>query len=325
MPKVSVVMITYNMGQYIADAIQSVLNQNYHDFEIIVLDDGSTDNTREVVSPFPVKYFRQDNQGVCQAYNRGTDLSSGEYIIFLDADDVMLEDILAKEVEVLDNHPEVAFCYPQVYIMKENEHIYRVRKSTFLNGSGVVDGKEQIKELLFNTRITSSATMIRRQCLDEVGRFDERFGPISEDRHLYIKLCKRYPLFYIAEPLLKYRVHHTQTHKMLTWNLAETAFHLILQEVFDDPNIAPQFERYRRPTYSFFYHRIGNYAYGHDMRIARDYFMKAFKMYPQVMFQKRGLRLISKYAASLLSNRAWRLVDNMKTRLWDSWHPFEYE
>ena len=318
MPKVSVVIITYNQGQFIAEAIQSVLDQTLRDLEIIVIDDGSTDNTREVVSPFPVTYFHQENQGVCKAYNRGAALSTGEYIYFLDADDVALKDALEKEVKVLDSHPEVAFSYGQAYVMTEQGHVYRVRKSSILNSSAIVDGKEQIRELLFINRITSSTVLLRRRCFEEVGGFDERMGAISEDRHLYVRLCKRYPVAYIAEPLIKYRVHPEQTHKKVTYPVFEEAFSLILQEVFDDPAFSPEFQRLKKPAYSYTYRRVARYAYGKDMRVARNYMRKAFTVYPRIALQGEGLSLAYRYATSLLPDIMWQAADQLKKRFWDS-------
>ena len=324
MPRVSVVIITYNHGRFIGDAIQSVLSQTFPDFEVVVVDDGSSDNTAEVVRPFPVKYFWQENQGVCRAYNRGIDLSQGEYILFLDADDMLLPDTLRKEVEVLDANPQVAFCYGEAYMMNdEGKHIYRVRKSTFLKRSGIVDGMQQIRELLFANRITSSTVMLRRRCLDEVGRFDEGIGAIAEDRHLYIRLAKRYPLFYLAEPLVKYRVHPEQTHRRVTYDVAETAFSRILGEVFEDPEFAPKFQRYRKPAYCYAYYRIGRYAHGSDMKLAREYFSRAFKAYPGVLFQAMGLTLSYHYLSTLLPSRLWGFMDKLKKQLWDRWRTIE--
>ena len=318
MPKVSVVIITYNHGQFIAEAIRSILGQTFRDFEIVVVDDGSTDNTAETVSSYPVTYFWQENQGVCRAYNRGIDLSKGEYVLFLDADDMLLEDTLRKEAELLDSNPEVALCYGQAYVMNDGDgRIYRVRKSTFLNSSAIVDSKQQIRELLFANRITSSTAMIRRRCLDEVGRFDERIGAIAEDRHLYIRLAKRYRLAYMAEPLVKYRVHPYQTHKTVTYDVAQTAFSCILQEVFDDPSLAPQLQRCKAPAYCYAYYKIGKYAYGKDMKVAREYFGKAFRTHPWIAFQGKGLSLTFNYAASLLPSKLWVFMDSVKTRLWD--------
>ncbi len=97
MPLVSVVIPTYNRALLIPETIKSVLNQTFRDFEIIVVDDGSSDNTREVVSAFPVTYIKQENQGLPNARNTGIRASGGQYIAILDSDDCLLEQSLEKE------------------------------------------------------------------------------------------------------------------------------------------------------------------------------------------------------------------------------------
>jgi glycosyltransferase involved in cell wall biosynthesis len=312
-PKVSVVIPTYNCAHFLGEAIQSVLDQTFQDFEIIVIDDGSTDNTPEVASAFPVRYLHQENQGVSATNNRGIELSRGEYILSLDSDDVLLKDALEKGVEVLDRHPEVGFSYGQAYMMDENGHIFRVRKSSFLEGSAIVDSKEQVRELLFFNRITTSTVMMRRHCLDEVGGFHEELTNF-EDHHLFIRLAKRYPVAYIAEPLVKYRVHPSQLHKSVNPKVAERAFLLMLQEVFEDPDLAPHLQPWKSQAYSHSYRRIARYAYGSDMRLARHYFRKALRVYPQIMLQRDGLFIAYKYATSLLPKRLRLALRDLKWR-----------
>ncbi len=313
MPKVSIVIPTYNRGHLLPECIKSVLAQSFRDFEIIVIDDGSTDNTPEIVSAFPVKYFRQENRGPASARNRGIELSCGEYIAFLDSDDVLLKDALEKGVDVLDKHPEVGFSYGQVCMVDENGHIYRVRKSIYQDGSAIVDCKEQIRELLFDCRVTTSAAMMRRQCLDEVGGFHEELRN-SHDRHLFIRMAKRFPVAYIAEPLVNYRVHANQIHKQADPKMLERAFLLSLQEVFEDPDLAPHFQRWKSQAYSYSYRRIAGCAYDNDMGLARHYLRRALRVYPQVMFQRDGIFITYKYLASLLPNRLRLGLRNLK------WH-----
>jgi len=317
MPKVSVVIPTYNCAHFLGEAIQSVLDQTFQDFEIIVVDDGSTDNTPEIASAFPVRYFRQENQGVSAANNRGIELSCGEYVLTLDSDDVLMENALEKGVDVLDRHPEVGFSYGQAYVMDENGHIFRVRKSSFLDGSAIVDSKEQVRELLFFNRITSSTVIMRRHCLDEVGGFHEELRNF-EDRHLFIRLAKRWSVAYIAEPLVKYRVHPNQLHSNVNPRVAEKAFLLMLQEVFEDPDFAPHLQPWKSQSYSYSYQRIARYAYGSDMGLARHYFRKALIVYPQSMLQMDGFFIAYKYAMSLLPNRLRLALRDFKRRFLDS-------
>ena len=106
-PKVSVIITTYNYGAFIADAIKSVLEQSFQDFEIIVVDDGSTDQTRQVLEPFVkqhqnrIRYFFQDNQGAASGRNKGIKEAKGEYIAFLDADDTFLPLKLEKQMKII--------------------------------------------------------------------------------------------------------------------------------------------------------------------------------------------------------------------------------
>ena len=134
MPKVSVVMPAYNYGRFLGEAIQSVLDQTFQDFELIVVDDGSTDNTKEVIGSFTdrrIKYIYQQNRGVSTALNVGISASRGEYIALLDADDIWLPHNLEKGVEVLDEHAEVGFSYGQAYLMDIEGRIYGLRESSF--------------------------------------------------------------------------------------------------------------------------------------------------------------------------------------------------
>ena len=314
MPKVSVVIPAYNQAHFIAETIESVLAQTFQDFEIVVIDDGSTDNTPEIVSSFPVRYFRQENQGPPSARNRGIELSNGEYIAFLDSDDVLMENALQKGVEVLDSHPEVGFSYGQASMMDEDGHIYRVRKSSFLDSSAIVDGKEQIREVLFSNRIATSAVMVRRQCLDEVGVFQEELRT-HQDLEFFIRVLKRYPAAYIAEPLVKYRVHPNQLHRHHTPRVAERAFLLILQEVFEDPDFASYLQPWKIQAYSHLYRRIASDAYGKDMRLARHYLRKAIRIYPQVILHRSGLSIAYIYATSLLPRRLWLALRDLKRHL----------
>lgn len=312
MSKVSVVIPTYNHARFLGEAVNSVIAQTFQDFEIIIIDDGSTDNTSEIVSAFPVRYFHQKNRGVSAAFNRGIELSNGEYICFLAADDVLLENTLQKEVEVLDNHPEVGFCYGQAQYFDESGSIFRVRKSSFLHRSTIVDGKEQIRELLFFCRITQSSSMARRSCVAKVGGMHEELN-FAEDRHFLVRLSKNCSAAYIAEPLVKYRVHSNQLHRNVDHVVAEKVFLLILQEVFEDPNLAAFFQDCKRKAYCYSYRRIASYAYGKDMKLARNYLRRAIRAYPQILLGRPGLSIAYRYATSLLPRGLWLGLRGLKS------------
>jgi glycosyltransferase involved in cell wall biosynthesis len=165
MPKVTVVIPTYNSAHFLDEAIQSVLAQTFTDFEVVVVDDGSTDNTKVVVDSFKdprIKYVYQQNQGPPGARNKGVELSMGEYIFFLDSDDSLLEHALVKSVEVLDSHLEAGISYGQAYITDDIGRVVAMTKAR-LNHSCVRQGWEELRDyLLCGCPINPSTVMIRR-------------------------------------------------------------------------------------------------------------------------------------------------------------------
>ena len=313
MPKVSVVIPTYNRAHLITETIESVLNQTFRDFEIIVIDDGSTDNTGSIVSAFPVRYLRQENRGVSSALNKGIEMAQGEYITFLGSDDLLVENALDKGVKLLDAHTDVGFSYGQMYIMDKNGRILGLVKSSFLNHSSIVDGKELIHEMLCTYRVPIITTMVRRRCLEEVGRFSEETGNIAEDFHLIVRLAKRYAAAYIAQPLAKSRIHSESLSHNVDPRSAEKAFLLILKEIFEDTAIGPYFERYRSKAYSNYYRFIAEYAYGKDMNLTRLYLAKALVIYPRGLLHKEGFRTAYMYTKSFLPSRLRLSLRDLKS------------
>jgi glycosyltransferase involved in cell wall biosynthesis len=313
-------MSAYNYGRWIGEAIQSVLDQTFKDFEFIVADDGSTDNTAEIVASFPgVKYMWQENRGPASATNAGVAISQGEYLAFTGADDNLMPTALEKANEIMDKHPEVGMVYGQAYMMDADGHIYRIRGSSVLNKSAIIDGKEQIKELLFENRIIPSM-MVTRRCFDAVGGIDEELRAIAEDRHFCIKVAKKFSLAYIAEPIVRYRLHGNQMHRHVDPKLAETAFHLVMDEIYGDPEFAPIFQHLKNAAYSRNYRRIADYGlyYGRDLKLARQYIRKAVKEYPRVMLGVDGVTIVYDYATSLLPTKLYQVLQSVKDRLQDS-------
>jgi glycosyltransferase involved in cell wall biosynthesis len=304
-PRVSVVIPTYNRAHLIGEAIMSVLKQTFTDFELIVVDDGSTDNTKEMVDSLKdprIKYIYQNNHGVAGAFNAGIKISTGEYIAFLGSDDMLLENALEKGVNILDAHPESGFSYGQGNITGADGHVFRVRKSSIQDDSGVINSREQVKELLFYNPITASSVVVRRSCFDEVGGYQEKLYSWGEDHLLSMQLAKRHSVAYIAEPLVNVRFHPNQLSRKVEPEMVEMAFLLILQEVFGDPDIAPQFENLKNKAYCHFYLWTARKA-SFDAKVSRSYFRKAINFYPHVMLSHEGFFILYKYLASLLPKR----------------------
>lgn len=318
MPKVSVIIPTYNRTKYLGDAIQSVLNQTFTDFEIIVVDDGSTDNTKDLVNSFNdsrIRYIYQENRGVSAAQNKGIESANSEYIGILGDDDMYLEHMLEKSVQALDEHPEAGFSYGQCNIMREGTGVYRTRKSPHHSDSTVVGSIEQVRELLLTCPIRASTLVVRSICFEKSGVFNEDLW-YAEDYHLFIRLAKKYPGFYIAEPLINFRYHNEQALHNTDRPGKVTAYPLILQEVFEDPEFAPYCEDIKGKIYSHFHrHMMTRSVWGLDMKLARYYLRRSIKFYPRIIFQPAIIYITYKYLASLLPDSLRLSLRNFKRRL----------
>lgn len=211
MSKVSVIIPTYNRAELIIETIQSVLDQTFDDFEIIVVDDGSTDNTKQVVDGFKdsrIKYIYQENRGVANARNNGIKASSGEYIAFLDSDDMWLPENLELKVKMLDSHPDVALVSSDCYLIDDDTGATVHRfwdKRPYDHLLEQVGGPRQ--PLALATLLTPTAALIRRRVfVEEVGVFDESLR-YSSDWDIWLRILPRLPIKMIDTPLAKYRKH----------------------------------------------------------------------------------------------------------------------
>jgi glycosyltransferase involved in cell wall biosynthesis len=240
MPNVSVVIPTYNRANYVLDAVESVRNQTYQDFEIIVIDDGSTDNTREVLSRLideeAIVYHYQENSGESSARNRGISLAKGTYIAFLDSDDLFQPTKLEKQVDYLDNYPNDAFVHSW-YSKFDNTGKDLGRRKT-----SIFSGWIYPKALLtWKVLISPSCVMVRSRIMDEVGGFDvdQYWGA---DLDMWRRIILNYPIGCIPEVLAEVRVHPEN----LSANKADALpwFERYLQKAFDDdPDLGLVFQR----------------------------------------------------------------------------------
>lgn len=289
MPKVSVIIPTYNRARLVTKAIQSVLDQTYQDFEIIVVDDGSTDNTKEVVGSFKeprIKYVYQDNSGICIARNNGINVSKGDYVLFLDSDDMLFKNAIAIEAGSLDSVPDVALSYCQLYAIDERERVIGLHKPKHRR-PGVYRGTSEILNFLrFNNYIGTSITMVRRSSIMDVGSFDPTFGTGSEDFELWVRIAKKYAVSYIAEPVGKIRIHSSGLSAGRDVSEIEKSNTRILEGIFSDTRLGPLFSPHRPRAYFQFYLRFASYAYAErKMKASRKYLFMAVKIHPRAVIE----------------------------------------
>jgi len=187
-PWVSVIMPVYNGGDYIGQAIENVLSQDYLNVELIIIDDGSTDNTKEVISRYDdkrIRYLYQENNGVSRARNRGIGHAQGAYIIPLDADDMMASASITKHLQAFDNHPDADLVYSDVLLIDENNKPLRVMKKPEYH-----DRKHLIRDLFrAGHPIVPFRLGIRRGVFDKIGLYDENLL-VGEDYDMMRRLVK---------------------------------------------------------------------------------------------------------------------------------------
>jgi glycosyltransferase involved in cell wall biosynthesis len=205
-PRVSVVIPTYNRGEMLVEAIESVLAQTFDGFEVIVVDDGSKDQTSKLLEPYldRITYRLQQNGGVAAARNHGTRLSRGEYICFLDSDDKWVPEKLAIQVAIADAHPEYGLIATEIAGFDETGPVTgRSKSSMYKIRNGYV-----LEQLLFSNWIQTSTVLIHRKRLEQIGGFDEDIGQFGEDWLLWMRIASEYPIYFVPEALVQYRIHN---------------------------------------------------------------------------------------------------------------------
>ncbi|MFZ5571082.1 MAG: glycosyltransferase family 2 protein [Thermodesulfobacteriota bacterium] len=195
-PLVSVIVPTFNRAGMVVRAVESVLAQTFRDMELIVVDDGSTDETRLALSRmqpgFRVHY--QENQGVSAARNRGVALSTGRFLAFLDSDDLWLPEKLFRQVAFFEDHPEAMICQTEEVWIRRGKRVNP--KNRHRKPSGMI-----FFPSLSLCLVSPSAVMLKRELFEEMGGFDETL-PACEDYDLWLRIGCRYPIYLLDEPLI---------------------------------------------------------------------------------------------------------------------------
>lgn len=202
-PIVSVVIPCYRQAHFLPEAVESVLAQTYPHHEIVVVDDGSPDDTREVARRYPqVRYLHQANQGLSVARNAGIRASTGEFVVCLDADDRLTPEALAVGVRELLAHPECACVAGDHLLVDENRNIVPSWPRTPI-------ARDHYLALLRGNAFWCPATVVyRRSVFDAIGGFDPSVNPAA-DYDMYLRIARRFPIHTHAHPVADYRVHRS--------------------------------------------------------------------------------------------------------------------
>ncbi len=304
MPKVSVVIPTHNRAELLRLAITSVLNQTFQDFEVIIVDDASSDNTHEVVSDFNdsrIKYIRHEtNKGDSTARNSGIIASNGKYIGFLDDDDEWLPEKLTKQVDLLENSSSrVGGVYTGTSVVDKTSRKILAQNIPTKRGN-------LFKDMLMVNFITTSTLLLKRECFNSIGLFDESV-PYCSDYDLWIRISREFYFECIKEPLVRYSIHHGNR---LTNNHGKVIVGIeAIIKKYD------QLLALNRKSYSHLYLALGvRYNYSGNAKKGRKAFLQAIKLYPFEIrhYFNLGLSLVGTHAFKKIKEAKEKLSIQMK-------------
>ena len=312
-PKVSVLMGVYNCEKYLREAIDSILNQTFSDFEFIIIDDGSTDNSSYILKSFNdprVTLFKQNNSGCYKALNLGLKHAKGKYIAILDSDDISHRERLKNQFEYLENHKECVCCATDTNIIDEGgKYIY-----TSTNSLNV---KELSKQLPEKNPFTHSSLMIRKNIMLKIGGYkDVKYGG---DVIALIDLQKYGELHILNKPLCYYRLRQGSVDSNMSRNLNNKLLELridyfnngILNEkiYLATENIRKSICKNENIGKSHYYLRIGkSYLHHGNRHIAKEHLFKSVRY--EIMNIKAWFNLILSFCPASVISRWQRFRTN---------------
>lgn len=256
-PLVSVIIPAYNAARTLEMTVQSVYGQSLQDFEIIIVDDGSKDNTLEVAqriaaSDSRIKVIAQPNSGAAAARNAGIKAAAGEYVAFLDADDLWLPQKLERQIALLNSEKDAAAVQTGAYYVNDDLEVLSVRPC-------VIPKDVVLETLLFRSfPALMSTLLVKRSAFDKIGLLDTKLV-ILEDWELAIRLSRFCNLKSIEEPLALYRNYPGNRSRDLSIHIEPG--HIILEKLFQDPTLPVHIKQRKALIYSTFYRMLSGAAF----------------------------------------------------------------
>ena len=286
-PKVSVIIPAYNAMLFLPETINSLRQQTFTDFEVIIVNDGSSDDIEEWVLQIDdprVKLISQTNKGLAGARNTGIAHAKGEYLAFLDADDLWHPTKLEKQVRCLEENPEFGLVYSWVALMDEQSKLTgRILKST-------AEGNVWKTLTQWNIVGCGSVAVVRYCCFQTCGKFDEDLGSHVEDWDMWLRIATCYHFQVIQEPLVYYRQHATSTSKNL--EAMAKSYEMVIEKAFAAASPAQLLLKSR--SYGSVNLCLGWIALQNNQKsyqMAQSYRQQALKHFPQLIFSREYLRL----------------------------------
>jgi glycosyltransferase involved in cell wall biosynthesis len=319
MEKVSIIIPTYNSDKFLYETIESVLAQTYHNYEILIIDDGSTDNTKEVLKPFKdkIKYIYQKNSGgPAKPRNIGIKKATGKYIAIFDSDDIMMPQKLDQSVKFLENEPNVGMVFTNFMKINEKGQQYsgthlvtykmfcKLNKKKVGDAKYIIKGKDAFETLFFENYIGTSGVIVRKEIFSKVGLFNENVthGGL-EDRDMWFRICRFYDIGYLDLIGHKYRIRKGSVSKRtLASNLARASVIIKYSKFIKSKKVKKQANLLSAQSLygaGYQYQNIGNF------KKARKYYFESIK----ICMLKKALRGL---LISLIGRKLFYIIKSKK-------------
>ena len=282
-PRVTIVIPTYNALAFLPETLASVYQQTYQDFEVIVVDDGSADGSLDWLKAQNFARLRalsQENQGVSVARNRGVREARGEFIAFLDADDLWEPEKLEKQLAVFAAKPDTGLVHTGTRILEADGSL----GATF----GVsAEGDTLTRVIRSNPIRCGSTPLVKKACFEEVGLFDSSLLR-SEDWEMWVRVAAKYPFGVVDEPLVRYRQHasnKSKDYKKLLQNMER-----IVEKIYEQ--VPAELQSIKAEAYGFIYlHTAWRALFAGDALHTRQWLRQAQRHNPRLRFAKNALHL----------------------------------
>lgn len=203
MPKISVIMSVYNGEKFLKESVLSILNQTYADFEFIIINDGSTDLSLEILRGFEekdkrIRLISRENKGLTPSLNEGIKLAQGEYIARMDSDDISMPERFEKQITFLEKNKDIALCGTWAINIDENGNEIGEYKTPITN-------KEIKKNILFHNPFIHPSVMIRKEIVNNIGLYNEKIK-YAQDYEYWLRMIKKNKVANLDDFLIKYRI-----------------------------------------------------------------------------------------------------------------------
>ncbi len=284
-PKISVILINHNYGNYIAQAIESVLSQTYKNLELIVVDDGSTDNSAQVIEGYKdkIKFIKRTHKSGTCSVPRNTALkeATGEFIAFLDSDDAWNKHKLQNQVDYLERHKNIGLAYSDYEVIDSKSRLLSISGNRYFR-RGPVEGWV-FNEFVKRNFMQVSTVIVRRKVLDRVGFFDPELSR-AEDYDLWLRISRHYKIGLIDKALAKNRRHpHNMTNSrisqaVVTMKVIHKIMHLCPEIRSEIPNILQG--KFNELFGELYFYKALAHLEGEGAKKARWWFTKAIKYQP---------------------------------------------